>query len=478
MGRGPSRRDVLAGAAAGAGLALVGCGGNGRAGVDGAGPDQPDAARAGADAAPDAAPAITPPEATPEVAQFGLGVTAGDLVDDRAVLWTRYDGTAVLAVIAWRMDGDSYVEELGPFAATPVEGGFTHVPVVGLVAGARYRYAFFELDGETMDRTGRSLIGRFRAPIAADATEIITFGAVSCLDESKPADTLARAAENPALDAFLFLGDNAYCEDCQVLADYREFYRRHYGRPEHVAIRAATGTYMTWDDHEVDNDWNPETIAPERLAAAFHCFFDHAPIDRVVEAPNRIWRSARWGKTVEVFVLDCRSERKPSTILNGDPQQYISPEQLQWLKDGLVASPCAFKLIMNSVPITDMPFLWDFYSVDRWEGYPQQRADILQFIDDQAIRGVLWVSGDFHLAFTAFVSPEGAGPGQTQREILVGPGGQEPNPLTWTLAPPQFQYVTGTNNYTWIQFDPGTNEIRIGYIDGSGAVIHTDTFSG
>jgi alkaline phosphatase D len=371
------------------------------------------------------------------------------------------------------MDGDAYAEELGPYPATPGDGGFVHVPVAGLAPGARYRYAFFEL-ADDGSRRGRSIVGAFRAPPAPGTTELVRFGAVSCVDEGEPADVLARAAERDDLDAFLFLGDNAYCDPSETLAEYRDAYRRHFERGEHIAIRAATGMYMTWDDHEVANDWNPETIASERLDAAFQAFFDHAPVARIAGAERRIWRSARWGDTVEVFVLDCRSERKPSTILGSEPQQYLSPEQLAWLEAGLAASPCVFKLIMNSVPITNMPLLWDVYPTDRWEAYADQRAEILQFIDDHAIPGVLWVAGDFHLAFISNVSPSGAG--ATQREVLVGPGAQSANPLVPTLNPPQFSFATGTNNYTVLELDPVTGAVSLHYIDGAGATFHTDSF--
>ncbi|HEU0034468.1 MAG TPA: alkaline phosphatase D family protein [Kofleriaceae bacterium] len=461
---GITRRDLLKGVAVG--TLVVGCGGTSSGGGDDDGP--PDGPNGPGGDGPG-----TPPEDTPEVAEhFTLGVSAGDLVDDRGVLWTQYAGSASLAAFAWRLDASGHdVEQLGPFAATPGDAGFTHVAVDGLVAGARYRYAFFELDGEA--RVARSPIGRFRVPIAADATEVLTFGAISCTDKSRPADAIQRAAERADLDAFLLLGDNAYCDGAEVQADYRRDYRDHYGRPAHIALRASTGLYATWDDHEVANDWNPETIDSAQLATAFATFFEHLPIARDPAAPNRIWRSVRWGTTVEIFVLDSRSERKPSTRFGADAQ-YLSPEQLAWLEAGLAASPCTFKLIMNSVPITNMPNVWDVYRVDRWEGYQAQRTALLSFIDERAITGVLWLSGDFHLAFISHVTP--SGPGQNQREVLCGPGSQSANVLSPSLTAPQFSFVTTTNNFTTLRFDPTSRAVTVGYVDGTGTTFHSESF--
>lgn len=452
---GITRRELLEGVAVG--FAMLGCGGSPTQGGD----DAP-----GVDAGVEPDP-IDPPEGVAESAAFPLGVSAGDLAGTRGVLWTQYAGTAALTAYAWRVEGDSYVEQLGPFAATPADG-FAHVGIEGLAPGARYRYAFFE--GE---RAARSPIGRFRAPIADTAAEVVTFGAISCVDKANQDGAVARAAEHGGLDAFLFLGDNAYCDGADDVGAYRGFYAAHFGRPAHVALRASTGMYITWDDHEVANDWNPETIDEDKLAAAFQAFFEHAPIARVPSAPNRIWRSARWGQTVEVFVLDSRSERRPSTR-NAADAQYLSPEQMSWLELALAASPCRFKLVMSSVPISNMPNVWDLYKIDRWEAYAAQRTRILKFIDDNAIGGVLWLAGDFHLAFISQVST--SGPGATQREVLCGPGAQDSNALLPSLTAPQFSFKTGTNNFTTLRFDPALGEVRVGYVDAAGTEFHTEAF--
>ena len=450
---GITRRDLLKGVAVG--TVAIGCGSSSSGGDDGV--DTPDAAL------PDP---IDPPDGVVESMAFPLGVSVGDLAGPRGVMWTRYTGTAALTAYAWRMDGDSYVEEIGPITAMPKDGGFVHVAFEGLKAGAQYRYAFIE-----GDRTARSRIGRFRAPTSGN--EVVTFGAISCVDQANNDSAVARAALAPDLDAFLFLGDNAYCDGAKTVGDYREKYELHFGRVAHRDLRASTGMYITWDDHEVDNDWNPETLAADQLAAAFQCFFDHAPYMRPTASPNRIWRSARWGTTVEVFVLDCRSERKPSTRNNAGAQ-YLSPDQIAWLEQGLATSPCRFKLIMNSVPITNMPNVWDLYKVDRWEAYDAQRTRILKHIDDNQIKGVLWLSGDFHLAFISKVSTSGAG--ATQREVLCGPGAQDSNALLSSLTGSQFSFKTGTNNFTTLRFDPVGGEVRVTYVDGEGTAFHTEAF--
>jgi hypothetical protein len=147
---------------------------------------------------------------------------------------------------------------------------------------------------------------------------------------------------------------------------------------------------------------------------------------------------------------------------------------MDWLKDALMASTSVFKIILNSVPISDFPGAFDFAQNDRWEGYAAQRTEILSFIDDNAIAGVLWLAGDFHLAFISNVAT--SGPGSSQREVLAGPGAQEPNALLPSLTGSQFAFKTGTNNYTTLRFDPATGEVRVAYVDGAGTEFHSTSF--
>jgi alkaline phosphatase D len=432
-------------------------------------------------------PLIEAPESTVESALFPLGVSAGDLDNDRVTLWTRYDGDAPLALVVWRMRSSNAAEYarmhrvVNPVALV---NGFAHVDVDGLVAGARYRYAFFELDASaqpgTSARIARSVVGNLRAPFTG--AEPLVLGAVSCTNEDEPFTVLARAAERASpsaldaqpIDAFLFLGDTAYCDGAENADEYRAKWQAHLGKPEHIAVRAATSCYATWDDHEVKNDWNPESIDPAHFDAARAALFEHMPVRKLMEDPKRIWRSRKWGTTAEVFVLDSRSERLPSTIF-GENEQYLSRPQMDWLKAGLLESDCAFKVIMNSVPITRFPNIWNAWQVDRWDAYDAQRTEILAHIDDNAIPGVLWVSGDFHLAKMGFVSPEGS-PGASQVEVLVGPGAQGGNALASTLIDDYFHWKSTENNYTELHLDPATGYARIVYVNAAGEIFAERTY--
>jgi alkaline phosphatase D len=366
------------------------------------------------------------------------------------------------------MDGDVYALRVADTVVMPGDGGFVHLDVSGLEAGARYRYAFFEEDGMG-NVLARSAIGRFRAALGAGVKEPLTFGACSCTHQGDTPTPLLRAGERTDLDVFLLLGDTSYNDGKDTLSEYRTQWAANLASPEYRSVRAATSVLASWDDHEVTNDFNPETIDPTRFAIAKRTFFENLPLRRDTTNPDRIWKSMKWGDTAEFFVLDSRGERKPSTRFNGQPQIYLSREQLDWLKAGLKASTATFKVIMNSVPITDFGF--SVFTGDSWISYAQQRTEILSWIDDEAIGGVLWVSGDHHFASTGWVSAIGAG--RTQLEVLAGPGAQSGNIAYALLRPPRWQFATDTNNYATFRLDPATRKVEVTFINGSGVALFT-----
>ncbi|MCB9623158.1 MAG: alkaline phosphatase D family protein [Sandaracinus sp.] len=476
-----TRRELLRLAGAGATTALLACGDDdmsadaslGDGGANDASPEDASTEDANTeDAGTDAGerPAGDP-ESLVESDAFGLGVASGDVREDGAVLWTRYDGSDALRVRVWRMDGETYAALVYEADVTTADGGFVHVDVPLPQAGARYRYAFVEGDG---DATQRSPIGRFRAAFEATTLAPLVIGAVSCTRNGRTFGTLERAGMRDDLDAFLLLGDTTYADGAVSLADYRGKWAENLATPGYRALRAATSVYASWDDHEIDNNWDPETIAPAQFRAALDAFFEHTPARRLSESPDRIWRSARWGQTLELFVLDCRSERRPSTR-RADDATYVSAEQLAWLQRGLSESTAVFKVVMNSVGISDFPLLLDAGSNDRWEGYPAQRDALLRFLDEASIPGLLWIAGDFHFACLGHVGRDEAALGWNQWEVLVGPGAQVGNPLSSSCRPPQFPFATRENNYTDLAFDPTSGEVTIRWIDAAGAAFATQT---
>ncbi len=276
------------------------------------------------------------------------------------------------------------------------------------------------------------------------------------------------------LDFFVHAGDLTYCDGSRSIEDYREMYAQNLTSEGLRALLSSTGLFATWDDHEVDNNFDPETTSATTIANARAAYFEHHPQLRNPAAPDRIWRSFRWGRTLELFILDCRSERRPSTRTRSDAQ-YISRAQMDWLKQGLSSSRAVFKMIVNSVPIANFPLLFDLGAADRWEGYAAQRTEILQHIVRNAISDVWWLSGDFHLGCVGRV--ESSGDYSRMREVLMGPGGNTGNPLYASLLGDQWEFKTPDSNYAVFRCDPAARAVTVSVVNGDGRELFSRRYA-
>ncbi|MCI0672232.1 MAG: alkaline phosphatase D family protein [Myxococcaceae bacterium] len=400
---------------------------------------------------------------------FPLGVASGDASPTGALLWTRYAGTSRLQARVWRSGAPSP----DPVLVAPdvrVEQGFVRLEVDGLAPGTRYTYAFVE-DGGTQE----SPVGQFRTALAPDALEPLRVGATSCTHFGFPMTTLERAAARSELDVLLWLGDACYNDGALTPDEFRASWMRTLAEPGQRAVRSAHSLLATWDDHEFTNDWDRETLDPGRFTTAGNAFFEHVPMRRLAGTPERLWRSVRWGRTAEFFLLDCRGERRPSTRLTAGAE-YLGRKQMDWLKSGLRNSPAVFKLVLNSVPISEFPgAFFQSTAADRWEGFAAQRTELLSYIESSGIPGVLFVAGDFHLASMGRVSR--TGPGARLHEVLVGPGANVSNPSPSYPAPPQFDWSSGINNYAVLELEPGRREVTVRYHDARDAVLTERTWA-
>jgi alkaline phosphatase D len=391
--------------------------------------------------------------AAPAGVDFPMGVQAGDPTPDGARLWTRYTGAGSLSLVVAVWDGEAWqaVEER---PVTPAEGGYVHADVEGL--GPDTHVAFQLRD----DLGGASPTGRFTTAPAGDRATVVRIGCGSCFDQDHEAFPSLAEVAALGLDAFVFLGDTAYFDGRSTVEGFRSLWQQNLSAPGFRELLSSTAVVYTWDDHEVDNNFDAERIDPVRLEIARAAMLEATPMRLV--PPERLWRRLVFGATVELFVLDCRGERRPSI------DEYLSPEQLQWLIDGVRASTARWKLVANSVPIMAFePDLWKVNLNDRWEGYPAQRAALLAAIAD--VPGVVFLSGDVHCPILARVAA--SGDGAAAWDVVAGPGGSFLNPLG-SLLP-------GTPNVLWADVEwnavhlelSSTGTMRVRFVGEDGAAL-------
>jgi alkaline phosphatase D len=121
---------------------------------------------------------------------------------------------------------------------------------------------------------------------------------------------------------------------------------------------------------------------------------------------TRVFRRLRFGRTVDLIVMDQRQWRRdqpcgdavaPACSWWDQPRNFLGPFQMNWVKDQLRASRASWKIMANEVTMMPTKVLGDaYFTFDSWQGYPREREELLTFIRDRGIRDVVFVTGDIH----------------------------------------------------------------------------------
>ena len=122
------------------------------------------------------------------------------------------------------------------------------------------------------------------------------------------------------------------------LADYRRRHALYKGDPSLRAAHVAHPWFLTWDDHEVVNDYSgSEGAAPfvQQRAAAYQAWYEHLPSRPASALEPQIHRRRRWVHLLDLTVLDLRPYRSAQNLSAGT---ILGSAQKQWLLDGISSS--------------------------------------------------------------------------------------------------------------------------------------------
>ena len=338
---------------------------------------------------------------------FTLGVASGEPAPDGFVIWTRLAPepldpdpatpggmTPEPVEVAWEVGEDEAMRRVvrsGVAVARAEDAHTLHVEIAGLAPDRWYWYRF---------RTGgaASQVGRARtAPILGAPVDRLRVAFASCADWQQGYFSAYRhmAAESP--DLVLFLGDYIYefiekrwtpvrlhsdGVEAADLPTYRNRYAQYRTDPDLQAVHAAAPCLVTWDDHEVQNDyaerWAQDYADPEafllRRAAAYRAFWEHMPLRNAARpiGPNLpLHRFADWGGLARMWMLDERQYRSrppcygpplPATkVVNANScPEYMDPgrtvlgaAQERWLREAMGQSRARWNLFGQGVLMTE-----------------------------------------------------------------------------------------------------------------------------
>ena len=374
---------------------------------------------------------------------FQLGVAAGDPAPTSCVIWTRLaprplepeggmDGqrTAVRWAVA-EDEGFARVVREGRATAAPELAYSVHAEVEGLAPGRWYWYRFTA-------GSATSPVGRLRTTPAPGAVAPLAFAFASCQHYEQGLFTAYAHMAREELDVVAHLGDYIYeygaaaagaegrvrrhaGPEIRTLDDYRRRYAQYKSDPLLQAAHARCPWVVTWDDHEVDNNYaglvgENEMESDEQMrlrrAAAYQAWWEHQPV-RVPRARSwaelNITRSLDWGGLARFWVMDTRQYRSDQVCEGNavvpcdgwaDPSRtMLGARQERWLADGLAASRARWQVLANQVMVAAVdrePGDATRLPMDSWSGYPVARERLLDAIAARAPNRTVVLTGDVH----------------------------------------------------------------------------------
>ncbi|MBI2256581.1 MAG: alkaline phosphatase D family protein [Proteobacteria bacterium] len=386
---------------------------------------------------------------------FTLGIASGSPTSNGFVLWTRLapdplaqdDATPGGIVSRHHAAGIALDYEIaidpamrhvlrqGTALAEAEHAYSVHLPVDGLASDRPYWYRFHL--GPHSSPIGRAVT----LPRAGRPAARLRLGLTSCANYERGYFSAYRhlTAEQP--DLVLMLGDYIYEQverhrpvlrrhsDNAVpttLGGYRRRYAQYRLDPDLQNLHAAVPTLVTWDDHEVENDyagdWSERFTPPEQFAqqrqAAYRAFYEHMPVRNRPHATGLdIYDSVTIGDLARISLLDGRQYRSRGACYAApnqggghqvdsltcpellDPSRSILGwDQERWLGGNLATSPARWNIVAQNVIMAVL----DSHDIegkvtawtDAWDGYPAARRRLLEQLT--RTRNPVVFSGDIH----------------------------------------------------------------------------------
>lgn len=393
---------------------------------------------------------------------FTLGVASGDPWPDGFVLWTRLaprpldPGSGMpqaVFTVAWEVSTDpvfATIVRRGEANALPELGHSIHVELGGLEPARAYWYRF-RIDGHA------SPAGRVRtAPTAGSSVDRLRIGGAGCQNYAHGYFTAYRYMAQEGLDAIFHYGDYIYegeagkTYDVPVVRDHigrepltLDDYRLRYGQykldPDLQSAHASTAFLMTFDDHEVDDNWagsldkdgTDPALFLRRRCAALQAWYENLPV-RAAQRPTArgvsIYRRLDYGRLLRLHLLDTRQFRDDQICGTPEARHCRDPRTLEtgtllgeaqhrWLADGLDKG-FGWNLIAQQVMV--MPHdrfgdhLTDTPQPDSWLGYPASRRRLVKSIRDKQVDNVVIATGDVHQNIVGYIPERDDAPDRDQ----------------------------------------------------------------
>jgi alkaline phosphatase D len=291
------------------------------------------------------------------------------------------------------------------------ETDFTHQFHLDKLQPDTVYYYAVEMAARAGNARRRGTIGRFRTAPKSDQWRNVRFITSSNQDyicHDIPEGYRAyRAMKEWGPDFLVANGDSVYYDTEPPLVTTLELARYHWQRmfslPTLVDFFHSTSGYWQKDDHDSfeDDDWSTRKagrVAPLTYQELTPIFREQVPVGPVP------YRKFRWGKGLEIWIMESRDFRSPNPDPDGPNKTLWGREQKEWMKRTVLASDAVFRVLISPTPVVgpDQPGR-DYF---RWPGgngdnhvnasFGTEGREIREWVRDQKLKDFYEICGDRH----------------------------------------------------------------------------------
>lgn len=255
----------------------------------------------------------------------------------------------------------------------------------------------------TTKTIGDSILGNFTTAPLSTTPKSLTFTAITCtayrsVDSVgygyKVYDQMAELEP----DFFLHLGDIFYYDHLGKTNELACWHwNRMYSLPTHIAFHKNTPSYFLKDDHDtwMDDCWPGKTspyMGDFTVETGQEFFLQEVPID------TPTYRTVRWGKDLQIWMVEGRDYRSPNTMEDGPEKSIWGAEQKKWFYRTVEASDATYKILFTPTPIVgpDRKGKKDNHSNDNWKYEGDEIRSFLATQDNMYV-----ICGDRHWQYVS-----------------------------------------------------------------------------
>ena len=253
------------------------------------------------------------------------------------------------------------------------------------------------------DTPAAAVIGSFSTAPAVDDPATVSFAVVTGQDyprrdDSENGHQIYPQMTKLGIDFFVHTGDIEYYDKAEPFADNIELARfkwnRLYAMPFQRDFHNHTASYFIKDDHDtLKNDcWPGQTYGDLTWEDGLKLFPEQVPMG------GKTYRSIRWGKDLQIWLVEGRDYRSPNNMPDGPGKTIWGNEQKEWFKKTVEASNATFRILISPTPIVG-PDRGNKNDNHANEGFTHEGNEIRKFIASQ--NNMFVVCGDRHWQYAS-----------------------------------------------------------------------------